>query len=115
MPARLAPDQSRGYLVPLGASVRGAGQTGIFKRLFAIIGRRPRVAIFAAAADEALADDLDARLVADGAGHVQRIVLAQRADSETQVALVAVEQADLVVLCADLPLRLSTITLLALE
>jgi cyanophycinase len=109
MPARLAPDQSRGYLVPLGASVRGAGQTGIFKRLFAILGQRPRAIIVAAAADETLADDLDARLVADGAGHVQRIVLAQRADSETQAALATVEHADLVVLCADQPLRLSTL------
>ncbi|MBS0486235.1 MAG: hypothetical protein JSS13_02750, partial [Proteobacteria bacterium] len=109
MPARLAPDQSRGYLVPLGASVRGAGQTGIFKRLFAILGQRPRVAIVAAAADEVLADDLDARLIADGAGHVQRIVLAQRVDSEAQAALAAVEHADLVVLCAELPLRLSTL------
>jgi cyanophycinase len=67
------------------------------------------VAIIAASADEALADDLDARLTADGAGHVQRIVLAQRTDSEAQAALAAVEHADLVVLCADQPLRLSTL------
>lgn len=109
MPAKLAPDQSRGYLVPLGASVRGAGQTGIFRRLFAILGQRPRVAIVAAAADEALADDLDARLIADGAASVQRIMLRTRADSETQAALAAVEHGDLAVLCADQPLRLSTL------
>ncbi|MBU6199411.1 MAG: cyanophycinase [Xanthomonadaceae bacterium] len=110
MPARLAPDQSRGYLVPLGASVRGAGQTGIFRRLFAILGQRPRVTIVVASADETLADDLDARLVADGAaGHVQRIVLTQRADSEAQAALAAIEHSHLAVLCAEQPLRLSTL------
>ena len=37
MPARLAPDKSRGYLVPIGVSVRGTGETGIFKRLIALL------------------------------------------------------------------------------
>ena len=109
MPARLAPDQSRGHLIAVGTLVRGAGQAGIFKRLFAILGQRQRVAIVAAASDEALTDELDARLVADGAGAVQRIVLKQRTDGEAQAALATVEHADLTLLCADQPLRLSTL------
>lgn len=109
MPAKLAPDQSRGLLIPIGASVRGAGQTGIFKRLLAMLGQRPRVAIIVAAADEALADDLDARLLADGAGRLRRIVLTQRSDSDSQNALTIVDHVDLVLLCAEQPLRLSTL------
>lgn len=109
MPARLAPDQSRGFLIPIGTSLRGAGQTGIFKRLLAMLGQRPRTTIVAAAADEALADDLDARLTADGAGQVRRIALNQRSESESQAALAIVEHTDLVLLCADQPLRLSTL------
>ncbi|MGH8042116.1 MAG: cyanophycinase [Rudaea sp.] len=109
MPARLAPDQSRGYLVAIGVSVRGAGETGIFKRLFAMLERGPRVALIVAAADETLADDLDVRLLSDGAGQVQRLALMRRGDSELQAALAAVEHADLALLCADQPLRLSTL------
>lgn len=109
MPAKLAPDQSRGLLIPIGASARGAGQTGIFKRVLAMLGQRPRVAIIAAAADDALADELDARLTADGASQVRRIVLTQRSDADTPSALAIVDNVELVVLCADQPLRLSTL------
>lgn len=110
MPARLAPDQSRGILVPMGLSVRGAGETGIFKRLIASLGPRPHIVLIAPAlAEEAIPDDFDARLQAQGAHQVQRIALTARGDSEQAMTLAAVERAELVLLCADLPLRLSTL------
>ena len=110
MPARLAPDQSRGYLIPIGTSVRDAGETGIFKRLIALLGRRSCIVmITATATDDTTPDELDTRLMASGAREVQRIALAYRGDSEKPSALAAIERADLALLCADQPLRLSTL------
>src|SRR5690348_11417611 len=110
MPARLAPDQSRGYLIPMGTSVRGAGETGIFKRMVALLGQRPNIVVIAATAvEDPTPDELDARLMANGAREVQRIHLTHRSDSEQQAMLGLVERSDLALLCADQPLRLSTL------
>ena len=110
MPARLAPDKSRGYLIPIGVSVRGTGETGIFKRLIALLGQRPNIImIVATAPDDTAPDELDTRLLTNGARQIQRIVLNTRGDSESPAALSAVERADLVLLYADQPLRLSTL------
>jgi cyanophycinase len=108
MPAKLAPDQSRGYLIPIGTTVRGTGETGIFKRLVAMLHQHSRVTLLTATTtDDPLVDDLDARLMTNGAGEVQRIALTHRSDTERQSSLGAVEHADLVLLYADQPLRLS--------
>jgi cyanophycinase len=110
MPAKIAPDQSRGHLIAIGATVRGAGETGIFKRLVAMLRQRCRVVLITATtADDPLVDDLDARLMTNGAGEVQRIALAKRGDAERQAAVGAVEHADVVLLYADQPLRLSAL------
>ncbi len=110
MPARIAPDQSRGYLIPIGVTVRGAGETGVFKRMIALVGQRPSVVmIVATAADDTMPDELDSRLMASGARQVQRLVLSNRGDSEQQAALAAIERADLALLYGDQPLRLSTL------
>jgi len=108
MPARIAPDQSRGYLIPIVTTVRGAGETGIFKRLIAMLTQRSRVALITATTnDDPLVDDLDARLITNGAGEVQRIPLIHRNETERRTTLGAIEHADLVLLYADQPLRLS--------
>jgi cyanophycinase len=108
MPAKLAPDQSRGYLVAIGATVRGAGETGIFKRLVAMQRQRARVVLITATStDDPLVDDLDSRLMTNGAGEVQRITLTHRSDTDRPTSLGAVEHAELVLLYADQPLRLS--------
>src|SRR5260221_11581630 len=108
MPSKLAPDQSRGYLIPIGTTVRGAGETGIFKRLIAMLRQRCRVVLITATTtDDPLVDDLDARLITNGAGEVQRIALTHRSDAERQAAVGPVEHADVELLYADQPLRLS--------
>ena len=110
MPAKLAPDQSRGYLIPIGTTVRGAGETGIFKRLIAMLPQRSRVVLITATtADDPLVDDLDARLISNGAGEVLRIALTHRSETERQASLGAVEHADCILLYADQPLRLSAL------
>jgi cyanophycinase len=110
MPARLAPDQSRGYLVAAGVSVRGESESGIFKRLLALLGERPAAVILAAtAADDGLPEELEHRLLAGGASPIQRVPIGKRSDSEQAGVLAAVDRAHLAILCADQPLRLSTL------
>lgn len=110
MPARLAPDQSRGYLVAIGTAVRNAGETGIFKRIIGVIGERANIAlIIATAPDDSTADDIDTRLMRNGANQIHRIHLNKRADCDQPSVAATIEQADLALLCADQPLRLSTV------
>jgi cyanophycinase len=110
LPARLAPDQSRGYLIPIGVSVRGGGEAGIFKRLIATVGQRPNVVlVVAAGSEDSIMEEIDTRLITSGAGQIQRINLTNRTDSEARGPLTLIERADLVLLYADHPLRLSTL------
>ncbi len=111
MPAKLTPDQSRGYLVPIGQHVRSDSAMTIYRRLIAVIGeRRPTVAIIAAAAaEDPVPEELESQLIASGAAHVQRATLSSRGDAEQRATLALVESADLTLLCADQPLRLSTL------
>jgi cyanophycinase len=110
MPARIAPNQSRGYLFAIGQTVRADGVASIYKRLLAVIGSRPTVALVASAAtDEAVPEEFEGQLMAHGAGQVRRIVIASRSDAEQRGTLALVESADLALLCADQPLRLSTL------
>jgi cyanophycinase len=110
MPARLAPDQSRGFLVAIGTTVRSAGENGIFKRLMGLLGDQANIVmVMAATADDPIADDIDMRLIGNGAHQIQRIHLNKRADCEQTSTIAAVERADLVLLCADQPLRLTTV------
>lgn len=110
MPARLAPDQSRGYLIPIGIASRPEGHTGVFKRLLAVLGQRAQIVVVAAQnPGESPPDELEAALMALGAGRAQRLALANRADCDQQATLALVERADCVLLYADQPLRLSTL------
>lgn len=110
MPARLAPDQSRGYLIPIGTSARPEGLYEIYRRIFAMLGQRPQVVVVTAKMpDETPSDELETALLALGAGQVQRLALMNRSDSDHPSALSLIERADLVFLTADQPLRLSTL------
>jgi len=110
LPARLAPDQSRGYLIPIGTQARPDGYTEIFRRLLAMFGQRPQVVVITAhTGGEAPADEVETALLTLGAGQVHRLALTNRSDSDRPAALALLERADLVVLCADNPLRLSTL------
>lgn len=108
MPAKLAPDQTRGYLIPIGQYVRADNALAIYKRLLAVIGQRTTVAVIAAAsAEDAVPEELESQLLASGAAQVRRTTLTTRADAELRATLALVESADLALLCADQPLRLS--------
>lgn len=110
MPARIAPNQSRGYLIAIGQSVRPEGAIEVCRRVLAAVGHRPGVVLIAAsAADESAPEEFDAQLLAQGAGQVRRLTVSSRADADQRGLLAIVEAADLVLLCADQPLRLSTL------
>jgi len=75
-----------------------------------LIGQRPMVAVIAAsAAEDPVPEELDAQLLASGASRVRRATLASRGDAEQRATLALVEGADLTLLFADQPLRLSTL------
>ncbi len=94
----------------MGMAVRAPGQSGIFKRLIALLGAQSVVALIVAShPEDAAPDELEARLNAGGAQQVQRIALARREDSERQPAMAIVERSDLALLYTDQPLRLSTL------
>src|SRR3954466_5555640 len=107
MPARLAPDQSRGYLIAIGTTVRGAGETGIFKRIIGLIGDRANIALIAAAPDDSTIDDVDTRLMGNGAHQIPRVRRNKRSDCDPPSGTATIKKADLVLLCADQPLRIS--------
>jgi cyanophycinase len=110
MPARIAPNQSRGYLIAIGQTVRPDAAAGIYKRLLATIGRQPSVALIGtASSDDSAPEEFDSQLIAHGAGQVRRATIATRSDAEQRATLALVESADLVLLGADQPLRLSTL------
>lgn len=110
MPARLAPDQSRGYLVAIGSAARVDGQLDIYRRLLAMHDPRPQaVVITAHAGGEALPEEVETTLLRLGAGQVNRVTLSTRGDSDQAAALALIERADILVLSAEQPLRLSTL------
>ena len=94
MPARLAPDQSRGYLIAIGTTVRSAGETGIFKRLMGLLGDQANVVMIAATPpDDPTVDDIDSRLIGNGAHHIRRIALNKRADCDQPSVIAAISEA----------------------
>ncbi|MBN8887812.1 MAG: cyanophycinase [Rudaea sp.] len=110
MPARLAPDQSRGYLIPIGTQARPDGYSEIFRRILAMLGQRPQIVIITAQMpDETVSEEIETALLTLGAGRVQRLALGNRSNSDQPSALALIERAEFVLLSADQPLRLSTL------
>ncbi|MDC8012973.1 cyanophycinase [Tahibacter soli] len=109
MPARLAPDQSRGVLVAIGSYAGLDTEQRLARRLLSLCSQRAHVVFVTAGDPDAAAlDDLETALIAHGAGGVQRIALAGRTDAERSDNLGAIERADLLLLTAAQPLQLST-------
>lgn len=109
MPAKLAPDRSRGLIIACGdidADERGAK---LLARLFALIGAQPRVVMLAVAEANDPDSDLESVAYAAGAGNVRRALLQGRSDSDQRNLLDAIDHAQIVILSSDQPLRLSTL------
>ncbi len=110
MPAKLGPDRSRGHLIALGALAPDERVGEVLARVLALLEPQARVVVVTSIdtsdGDEA---ELETLLRNAGAAEVMRVLLRTRADSEQRALLGAVDQAALVVLQTDQPLRLSTL------
>ena len=108
-PARLAPDKSRGFLIPCGGGESLEGNAAIYRRLLSVSGNRPKIVLICARATELPCEEIAAALLALGAAKVETLTLSARADGEKPGFLESVENADSVLLLARQPLRLSTL------
>ncbi|HEY0180279.1 MAG TPA: cyanophycinase [Dokdonella sp.] len=109
MPAKLAPDRQRGLILACGALADEARATELLSRLLALIGPQPHVVVLQPVDIDEDDADLESALYAAGAGKVQRHVLAVRGDAERRGLLDEVEAAQLTLLLAEQPLRLSAL------
>lgn len=110
MPAKLSPDQVRGFLIPMGGGEELEGDAIILRQFLTLAGQRSSLVLISAyAPPEEQTDALQMALLSFGAGSVREIALSKRSDCEKPETLEAIEQADAVVLMAQQPLRLSTL------
>ncbi len=110
MPARLAPDQSRGHLIAIGVFAGLDTEQRLTRRLLSICSQRAQVCFLVAGELDARAlDEIETALLAHGAGGVRRVHLASRADAERPETLGAIENSDLIVLATIHPLKLTTL------
>ncbi len=110
MPAKLAPDRSRGLIIAAGDVASDDRGSQLLVRLLALIGPQPRIVIIGAPESGDDGDgDLEGALYAVGAGEIRRQILQARAEADQRVLLDAIEHAQLAILLSPQPLRLSTL------
>ncbi len=109
MPARLGPDQSRGLIIACGELAPPERAAETLSRLFALLAPQSRVVVVNSEGADDADGETEALLRDAGAIDVLRWSLRMRGDSEQRALLGAVEQAQLVMLRTDHPLRLSTL------
>ncbi|MEO8012414.1 MAG: cyanophycinase [Dokdonella sp.] len=109
MPAKLAPERTRGAIIACGELPANQRTPQLLSRITGIAGDAPRIVLICA---PELDDDdvgLEALLFAAGTTHPHRYVLKNRASTDNREMLDLVEQADMVMLEATNPLKLSTL------
>jgi len=109
MPAKLAPDRNRGLIVACGELQPDERGSALLSRLLALLGPQPQVVMLVASENPDAEFDLESSALSAGAGDVRRVVLRARGDADQRALLDAVDHAALVLLLADLPLRLSAL------
>jgi cyanophycinase len=110
MPAKLAPDRSRGLIIASGEIPPDDRGNQLLTRLLALVGPQPRIVMIGAPDRSDDSDsDLEGALYTVGAGEIRRQIMQSRADADQRVLLDAVEHAQLAILLSDQPLRLSTL------
>lgn len=112
MPAKLAPDHTRGLIIAAGDLPADERGVQLITRLLALLGPQPRVVVIGAGEtddDGEAESDLENALYVAGASEIHRRLLRTRADSGQRELLDAVDRAQLLLLVSDQPLRLSTL------
>ena len=110
MPAKSAPQRTRGAIIACGELPANQRTPVLLARLIGLVGDSPRV-ILVSAPDQSDDDDieLEAMLTAAGSAQLNRHALTSRAGAEQRQLLDLVEQAQMVILNASQPLKLSTL------
>jgi len=110
VPAKIAPERNRGSIIACGELPSNQRTSVLLARLIGLVGDSPRV-ILVSAPEKSDDDDieLEAMLTAAGCTQLHRHALTNRAGAEQRQLLDLVEQADLVILNAEQPLKLSTL------
>ncbi|HNR91133.1 MAG TPA: cyanophycinase [Dokdonella sp.] len=109
MPAKLAPEHTRGAIIACGELRADPRTLALLTRILAHAAESPRIVLVRAVDGEDDDTELETLLYAAGTTNPHRFDLATRAAAENRELLDLVEQADLVVLDAVQPLRLSTV------
>lgn len=109
MPAKLAPDRNRGLIIASGDTDTRERSAQLLGRLLALLAPQPRVVVLDADGSDEAESDFGPTLYAAGAGEVRRNIVRRRADSDERALLDATDHAQLIVLAAEQPLRLSTL------
>lgn len=110
MPAKSSPERTRGMLIACGDLPSDPRATQLMARMLGMLSPAPRVLLIRANepidSDESHTEQV---LHAVGGINLHCVTLQARSDAEQPALLDAIESADLVVLEAELPLRLSTL------
>jgi len=110
LPAKLAPERNRGAIIACGELPANQRTPPLLARVLALIGDAPRVVLVTAPGTPEDDDiELETLLLGAGCTVASRHVLNARSGAEQRALLDGVEQADLVMLEAMQPLRLSTL------
>jgi len=109
MPAKLAPDRNRGLIVACGAIDAEEAASQLMTRLLAQLEPQPRVVVVSTPECEDVDSMLQDVFAGIGVGEMHRHVLQARIGAEDRAMFAQIENAHLVVLLTDHPLRLSTL------
>ncbi len=109
MPAKQAPERTRGPIIACGELPANQRTPALLARIIGIGGDSPRVVLVCAPENEDDDVGLETLLFAAGTTSPHRFVLKARSGAEQRDLLDLVEQADMVILEAAQPLKLSTL------
>lgn len=109
MPARIAPDATRGLIIAGGELDSGERGHSLLARVLSRCGEQGRVLVLQAGGDTDQAIDLEASLLAAGAIDVRVHGVSARGDATAQALIDRLDHVDLVYIAPCSPLRLTSL------
>ncbi len=109
MPARIAPDATRGMIIAGGELDAGERGNSLLGRLLSRCGEQGRVLVLQLATDGDDLIDLETRLLMAGANEARVHTLATRGEASDAVLVDRLEHTDLLVIAPCSPLRLTSL------
>ncbi|MEO7917708.1 MAG: cyanophycinase, partial [Dokdonella sp.] len=109
MPARIAPDATRGLIIVGGDLDAGERGVAMLSRLLSRCGDQGRVLILETTTDDDEVFDLEAALLKGGAIEVRAHTISTRSDAAVQALADRLDQVDLLLIAPCAPLRLTSL------